>query len=215
MDTYFGTYAHFETASKKDAAVLLGADTLVGDLFDIVFVNEEGTTLAWIQNKFGVKIGFLDEQMSRKINILKARDWSINALLSFVAYTDVPEPGVYWSEIALICYDPTNSDTCDAYKTFVSTMGHLMEDGIRPDIDFGESGIQQVIDSKGTWTPSGRVPMPEKHNGMAIMKRRRKTSEKLIEQGRKGNKGCYVISWVFIFALIAAVVFGLKACGVF
>ena len=35
------------------------------------------------------------------------------------------------------------------------------------------------------------------------MKSRRKMSEKLIEQGRKGNKGCYAVSWLFLLALVA------------
>ena len=39
--TYTGFYARFDTPSKKDAAVLLGADNLVGDLFDVEFVTEE------------------------------------------------------------------------------------------------------------------------------------------------------------------------------
>lgn len=47
------------------------------------------------------------------------------------------------------------------------------------------------------------------------MKSRRKMSEKLIEQGRKGNKGCYAVSWAFLLLLVMAVLFGLKSCGVF
>ena len=42
MDQYFGTYHRFETSSKKDAALLLGADNLVGDMYDIEFVTESG-----------------------------------------------------------------------------------------------------------------------------------------------------------------------------
>ena len=47
------------------------------------------------------------------------------------------------------------------------------------------------------------------------MKSRRKMSEKLIEQGRKGNKGCYVVSWLFLLLVVAGLLFGLKSCGVF
>ena len=35
MNQYFGTYHRFETASKKEAGRLLGADNLVGDLYHI------------------------------------------------------------------------------------------------------------------------------------------------------------------------------------
>lgn len=47
------------------------------------------------------------------------------------------------------------------------------------------------------------------------MKGRRKMSEKLIEQGRKGNKGCYIVSWIFILAVVALALLGLKTCGAF
>ena len=52
--TYTGFYARFDTPSKKDAAVLLGADNLVGDLFDVEFVTEEGTAVAWMVNRFAI-----------------------------------------------------------------------------------------------------------------------------------------------------------------
>ena len=48
MDQYFGTYHRFETSSKKDAALLLGADNLVGDMYDIEFVTESGLSLIHI-----------------------------------------------------------------------------------------------------------------------------------------------------------------------
>ena len=39
-ERYFGSYARFDTKSKKDAAPLLGADNAVGDAFDIVLLSE-------------------------------------------------------------------------------------------------------------------------------------------------------------------------------
>ena len=88
-------------------------------------------------------------------------------------------------------------------------------EGIRPEVDLGEQGVKQILESNGTWSPAKTVPLPTKKPGTVIMKGRRKMSEKLIEQGRKGNKGCYVVSWVFILAVVALVLFGLKSCGVF
>ena len=69
-------------------------------------------------------------------------------------------------------------------------------EGIRPEVDLGEQGVKQILESNGTWSPAKTVPLPTKKPGTVIMKGRRKMSEKLIEQGRKGNKGCYVVSWV-------------------
>lgn len=211
-ERYFGTYTRFETKSKKDAAALLGADNLVGDQFEIVFENEDGTTVAWMKNRFGALIGFFDASTSRQLQVLAARGWTLKALLSFVAFTDSPDPGHYWGEAVVIGYDPQWDQ---AFSQFVTTLGKRMADGIRPDVALGEQGIEQVIESNGSWSPKKTYPLPEKKAGTVILKSRRKFSEGLIEQGRKGNKGCYVVSWAFLLALVVAVLFALKACGLF
>lgn len=210
--TYTGFYARFNTPSKKDAAVLLGADNLVGDLFDVEFVTEEGTAVAWMVNRFGNRVAFFDADTTRRLRVLHARDWKIKALLSFVAFTDSPEPGEYWGEAAVLCFSPEHEQ---AFNTFADNIAKRLMEGIRPEVDLGEQGVKQILESNGTWSPAKTVPLPTKKPGTVIMKGRRKMSEKLIEQGRKGNKGCYVVSWVFILAVVALALFGLKSCGVF
>ena len=119
MDQYFGTYHRFETPSKKDAALLLGADNLVGDKYDIEFVTESGQRAAWLRNRFGAKIGFFDADFSRQLSVIVARGWTVQAVLSFVAYTDRPAPGRYWGEVAVICFDPALED---AFGPFVDNL---------------------------------------------------------------------------------------------
>ena len=137
---------------------------------------------------------------------------TVQAVLSFVAYTDRPAPGRYWGEVAVICFDPALED---AFGPFVDNLSRRLADGVRPEVELGEQGVAKVVESKGSWAPAKHVPFPEKETGTAIMKSRRKMSEKLIEQGRKGNKGCYAVSWAFLLLLVMAVLFGLKSCGVF
>lgn len=210
--TYTGFYARFNTPSKKDAAVLLGADNLVGDFFDVEFVTEENITTAWMVNRFDKRIAFFDGETTRRLRVLHARDWKITALLSFVAFTDNPEPGEYWGEAAVLCFSPEHQET---FNTFANNVANRLMEGIRPDIDLGEQGILQILESNGTWLPVKTVPLPTKKPGTVIMKGCRKVSEKLIEQGRKGNKGCYLVSWLFILLVVALMLFGFKACGVF
>lgn len=209
---YFGTYARFDTASKKDAAVLLGADNLVGDVFDIEFVTEDGVRTAWMKNRFGAMVGFFEPGTSRDLSLCEARGFRMQALLSFIAYSESPEPGEYWGEAAIICYDPKDAES---FECFTGNIAARMMDGIRPEVDLGEQGYAKVVESKGTWKPTKTVSLPSKQAGVAILKTRRSVSEKMIEQGRKGNKGCYILSWVFLLALIAGIIFGLRSCGVF
>ena len=113
MDQYSGTYESFDTPSKKDAAVLLGADNLVGDKYRVDIELENGEHRAWLVNRFDKRIGFFDASFSRKLSILQARGFEIIALLSFVAYTDHPDPGYYWGEMAVIGYDKRNKEAFD------------------------------------------------------------------------------------------------------
>lgn len=212
VDCYFGTYARFDTASKKDAAILLGADNLVGDVYEIVFQSENGISVAWLKNRFDQLVGFFDPSFSRQLSIMKARGWTLKALLSFVAFTDSPEPGSYWGEAAILCFD---SHLSSVFEPFIASTSQRLSDGVRPDINLGEQGVDQVISSKGSWKPQKTVPFPDKTSGTAIVKSRRKLSEKMIEQGRKGNKGCYVVSWAFLALIAIVILIGLKSCNTF
>lgn len=212
MSHYFGTYYRFDTSSKKEASVLLGADNLVGDAFSIEFVMKSGANIAWLKNKFGHQIGFFDADFSRKLSIAKARGWTIRAFLSFVAYTDSPAPGSYWGEMAVICFDPSFEES---FSAFGERVANLLMEGVRPDIDLGEQGEANVINGDGAWVPSKRVALPKVEAGTAIVKKQRAASEKLIEQGRRGNKGCYLISWAFIIAFVVAILAAIKSCGAF
>ena len=211
-ERYFGSYARFDTKSKKDAAPLLGADNAVGDAFDIVLLSEEGVSVAWLKNRFDRLIGYFDAEFSRKLHILSARGWTVKAFLSFVAYTDSPEPGQYWGEVAVVCYDPALKEP---FSQFEKALSRRLADGVRPDIDLGEQGVDHIVRSGGTWQPKATHPFPEKASGTVILKSRRTFSESLIEQGRKKNKGCYVISWAFLLVLAVGVVLALKSCGAF
>ncbi len=211
-ERYFGTYARFETVSKREAAALLGADNLVGDAFDIVFETNDGTTVAWMKNRFGALIGFFDPALSRQLKIFSARGWKLRAMLSFLAFTDAPKPGHYWGQAAVMCYDTTYEHMFDI---FVEGVAKRLAAGTRPDIALGEKGADSVIESNGSWIPKDTVRLPNEEEGTVIVKASRKLSERLIEQSRSGNKGCYVASWVFLLVVVAAALFGLKSCGLF
>lgn len=212
MNQYFGTYHRFETVSKKDAGRLLGADNLVGDLYRIECTMEGTIHKAWLVSRFDQRIGFFDPEFSRDLSIIAAREFTMTAILSFIAFTETPEPGHYWGEVTVIAYEPSLADD---FEPFVQNVALRMQDGVRTSVSLDEAGITRMIESRGTWIPSQTLPLPSKEKGTVIMKSRRSLSEKAIEQGRKGNKGCYLVSWAFLLALVAGALFSLKACGLF
>ena len=198
MERYFGTYQTFRTVSKKDAALLMGSNTLVGDRYRINLTMDEGVHRAWLINKFYETIGYFDDGFSRELSLFAAEGLELVGILSLVAFTETPEPGEYWGQAAVIGYSP-----------------HYAEEFNRPKLALKGPAVDEIINSNGTWLPSEREPLPEKQRGMALLKTRRGFIDGLVEAGRTGNKGCYILSWAFLLALVAAIIIGLKSCGVF
>lgn len=234
MTEYFGAYKTFHTLSKKEASVLISADCLIGDRFSLSVEIIDGSHVAWLNNKFNKTIGFFDPDTSRQISLLLAEGLELCAVLSLVAFSegnplddpgfstlpnsDLIDPsqcnseGYYWGQVALFAFPPAETD---AFNRFIDNVSSRIENNIHPDINLNVSSAAKVVESEGSWEPEKTIPSPKAEKGMAIIKCRRSISDKLIEQGRKGNKGCYLISWVFLLALVAFVIFGLKACGLF
>ena len=201
--SYEGFYAEYDTPSKKVGSMLMGADSLVGDDLKVDFRTEDGRVVAWLLNKFDAEVGFLDADGSRKLQLANARGQKIRVLLSFVAYSDTPEPGHYWGEVAVICFNPAYAEEMDA---FADRVGARMADGVRPAVNLGSSAVQKIFDEKD-WVPTDTVPLPKKEKGMAVLKDRQSMSEKMIEQGRARNKGCYAVSWAFIVVIVIVIIY--------
>ena len=212
MERYFGTYQTFRTVSKKDAALLMGSNTLVGDRYRINLTMDEGVHRAWLINKFYETIGYFDDGFSRDLSLFAAEGLELVGILSLVAFTETPEPGEYWGQAAVIGYSPHYAEE---FNRFVDGVCGLIGKGIRPKLALMGPAVDEIINSIGTWLPSEREPLPEKQRGMALLKTRRGFIDGLVEAGRTGNKGCYILSWAFLLALVAAIIIGLKSCGVF
>lgn len=201
--SYEGFYARFDTPSKKVGSLLMGADNVVGNDYSVEFKTEEGRTVVWLRNKFDAEIGFFDVEGSRKLQLAQARGQKMRVLLSFVAYSDLPDPGLYWGEMAVFCFNPAYESEMNA---FIDRVALKLAEGVRPAISLGSASVKKIFEEPD-WLPSDTVPFPKKEKGMAILKDRQSLSEKMIEQGRARNRGCYVVSWVFIALLVIGVIF--------
>ncbi len=203
MDQYFGIYQEFDTVSKNEGSDLLGADNLVGDYFEISLDLEDGVHKAWLVNRFDKRVGFFDATFSRRLSVFKARGFVLKALLSFVAYSEKPDPGHYWGQMAVFCYDPAYEQ---AFGAFVDNVSERLQEGIRPKIDLGENAVAHIVSSDGTWLPKEADSMPPKEKGSVIMKSKRSFGDRMVEQGRSGNKGCYTVSILFIVIVVVLIV---------
>ena len=190
----------------------MGSNTLVGDRYRINLTMDEGVHRAWLINKFNETIGYFDDGFSRELSLFAAEGLELVGILSFVAFTETPEPGEYWGQAAVIGYSPHYAEE---FNRFIDGVCGLIGKGIRPKLALKGPAVDEIINSNGTWLPSEREPLPEKQRGMALLKTRRGFIDGLVEAGRTGNKGCYILSWAFLLALVAAIIIGLKSCGMF
>ena len=209
---YWGTYARFTTTDKRTAGAFLGTDNIIGDAFSVEVDYASGKREAWIVNLFGVRMGVLEDSAADQVELCNAKGWTVVALLALVAFSEEPEPGQYWGEVALIAYDPAFKD---AFEPFVAQFEQKLGNGVRGSLDLGAKSLQELMAKQGDWFPTGRQPLPEREAGTAFVKTERSGTERLVDQARKGNKGCMVASWVFLLAIVALVVWALKSCGAF
>lgn len=225
MEHYFGAYQTFQTRSKDEAARLMSADNLIGDLYDIQLELNDGVHKARLVNRFNQRTGSFDPDFSRKLSLLNANGLTLKASLSLVGYTesssdtensasrrDAPtstgghaegnaegtKAVGYWGEAAVFGFREVDREH---FERFMENISEKLKDGVRPRIDFGREGFERIVNSKGTWVPEQSEPKPDKERGTVIIKDHLSLNEKVIEQGRKGNKGCYLISWMFIAGL--------------
>ena len=200
--SYEGFYARFDAQTQKQGAPLMGADNIIGNDYEIVFKTENGINTAWAKNRFGDEVGAFDIDTSRKLQIAKGRGQTIRALLAYVGFADNTDPGHYWGQMALFCFNPAYEQEMNA---FIDRIADKISVGIRPRIDLGSKAVEKIFTEKD-WIPTETVSLPKSEPGIAIMKDHQTVTERLIEQGRAGNKGCYAISIVFDIVIVAVII---------
>ena len=207
---YFGEYATFRPANRDDGFALMGADNIIGDVYTIEFVSDGEDMLAWMVSRFDKRVGHFNANVSRRLNILRARGWTIRAVLSYVAFTTDEDEGYYWGEAGIIANDPRYDE---AVGNFIAKIGDKLTRSQRLDIDLGTSGVDQMIAANGDWLPSKVLGSPKLEKGSAVVKDSRSLNDAVVEEARKSNPGCYVASAVLVVVLIVVIVLIIKACS--
>lgn len=200
-DVYFGTYARFSTLDKNVGALLAGPDNAIGDIGEIEFdLDESKRETAWLKNRFGKRVGKLDEALSYRLAILKAKGWSVLYVLSFVAFSEKPDSSEnsYWGEVAVISFAPR---LAKEFHGFLDSFARKTAEGERPNPALTDTEVNQILKDPSSWVPSQKIPLPPMDASTILVKNTRSMHDKLLDQGRSKNPGCYLISWLFIFLL--------------
>ncbi len=208
---YYGSYCLYQTTDKRAAAALLGADNLVGDRLQVQMKRDGVDDVAWIGGRFGDAFCYLSASETQQIQLCQAKGWEVRAYLASVYFTDRPEPGRYWGEAVVLAFPPDDV----ALQAFGDTVGKMLADGVRPEVDLSEGELESIEESSGSWKPTRRRAKADTESGTALVKDHRTFTESMVEKARQRNMGCMVGGWAFLLALVALAVWALKSCGAF
>ncbi|MBQ9068364.1 MAG: hypothetical protein IJ131_04760 [Eggerthellaceae bacterium] len=204
---YFGAYARFSAPTKEQGMLLLGADCLVGCELNVVFEQNGGTEVAWLENAYGGRCGRLDAAGAGQVLLCRAKEWDLHVLLASVYGTAEEAAGIgYWGEVVLLAYPHTNAS---AFDPFVSGVAKLLADGVRPQVDLRQSSLEQIIETGGKWLPSGRVATLAVKDS-ALVKDHQNLNDRMIEKARARHPGCMAAGWAFIALLVLGVLWLLR-----
>ena len=207
MDNYYGTYAIGKSTSKEEAGRLLGADNIIGDVYKVECDIIDGKHEARVINRFGDAPVVFNYRVSRELSLNKSKGFKTYAILTCVGFTQNEGDGNYWAEFAIISFPECH---LEIFAVYVDEVSKAVKNNRRPEVELSAEDVQQIISSKGKFVPNKVHSKIEKKKGQVILKSQVKLSDKLIEQGRQKNPGCYIFGWGFLLFLIVLIVFLIK-----
>lgn len=215
---YYGGYFSFVCPDKGTGSLMQGPDFPIGDEVEVEFKQEGENRIAWVRNRYGRLAGSLSPEDSRELAIVMARGYTLRFYLALVAYTDMPKPGYYWGQIAMVANAPEYDDV---FNGWAGRIAGMLSDGARPAIALETVEIERVLSTAGEWVPTERTPVPtpdcdDERAKTAVLKRDRSFNDKVVQMAREQRPGCLVTAWVFNIALLAGLVaLILHWCGVY
>lgn len=195
-----GFYGTFTTPDKTVASRILGADVPIGSILHFDFQRDPEKI--WVFDRYNHALGTLDADSDLKVRLMHAHNQEIQAVLAAVFFTENENEGTFWAEILIMGYSVSYHKT---FNRFVERISGLCIEGIRPDIDLGEQGIAKLLEDND-WLPTKRIAPRTLSSDTVRVKSKQSFQEKMVEQARAGNKGCFFAGWAFLLALVALVV---------
>lgn len=210
MEDFIAIYVKGVAKNKEQAAKLLNSDNIIGDLYEVKTELVEAYHKAFPINKFGESPVLFDKETSRSIDLMKAKGLNIVAFLSTVGFTETnakekqAKLSNYWGEFLIIGY---NNLYKRELEEFFKKISENLANGKRPDLNINKEEFRKIIRSKGEYFPKKIISVPKKIKGTVYLRTRKTIRDKVIEQGRKKNIGCYIISWVFLLSLVTVLIY--------
>ena len=203
MDNYYGKYAIGKPTSKEEVGRLLGADNIIGDVYKVITELKNGIYQAKVVNRFGNIPAVFNDEVSRELALNEAKSFKTYAILTCVGFTQTEGDGEYWAEFAIISFPESE---IEKFSVYVNEISKAVKNHKRPEIDLEANEVNQILENEGHFVSNVTHPKIEKKKGQVILKSQVKLSDKLIEEGRNRNPGCFIFGWLFLLAVVGLIV---------
>ena len=168
---------------------------------------KDGKHLARVVNRFGNTPCYFNKEVSKQLSLNEAKGFRNYAILTCVGFTQNKKEGEHWAEFAIISFPEIEIKT---WSVFVDEVSKAVKKDRRPEVHLSLTDVQNIINNKGCFVPAAQHPKIEKKRGQIILKSRVKLTDRLIEQWRKKNPGCYIVGWMFLLGTVALIVLMIK-----
>ena len=203
-EDYLGKYVIAKPTSKEEAGKLLGSDNIIGDVYKVVNALEGTTHTSKVLNRFKDSPAFFDEDISRELSLNEAKGMITYAILTCVGFTQIGNDGDYWAEFIVISFPKKD---IDIFSVYIDEVSKAIKNNKRPKVDLSQAEIKEVINNEGKYISSSKHPQIEKKKGQVVLKSRVKLTDKMVEEGRKRNPGCFIFGWLFLLLFVTFLVF--------
>lgn len=198
MQEIYTKYIQAKPANKIQAAQLTSSNSVVGNFFNLEYDKEIKQII--IFNKYKYPVAQLSAEDSKKIYLQINKENIIKCMLAYVTYCQ--PKNCHYATFLFIAYPKQYKK---AYNNFTNLIKSKIEQGIYPQINIEKYEHNQIIKKNGNFRIQKNIK-PDLKSGTVIVKDKISFTEKLIEEARNKNKGCYFASIVFLLTLAAFII---------
>ncbi len=196
-DVYLSKYLEFLPQGKAGEQFLGTSDGVIGTELALK-QTEEG--LGFFSYDDRCVTQFEDEELERALQ----KGWGVHCYLAYSTYS-AQEKSIKGTAVCF-CYDSElGEEITSALTAFIKNTVDRIAHRSYLKLELDQEQFTKIIESKGQWYLIKEEPWPKLDKGEVFYRRRRTTTDRLIDAANRGNKGCLVASWIGLFVIIAGI----------
>jgi hypothetical protein len=209
FEVYDGFYAQFEPAGEAGKDFFASGESIIGSRLQVAdgwLTASDGRQLVRIDGAAGAGDATGADGAAKAERLVRhiADGWQVVALISILYYRAADK--AISAEIGFVCWDAAKVDG-QTMDNFCKNVAGRLSKADHANLALTQEQFIRVIDSKGEWFLTGKLPYPARDKGTVVYKDHRSGTEGLVDYALQHNKGCNIAAVVF-WIVLAAVIIG-------